>query len=513
MIRRARRRVVWNELLSALSFAASLALGAIVLLLLFGTQILDWRLMAVLCLAGLGITLFRTMRRVPSPYRLAVAVDRRAGLQDSLSTALFFEDPAHEAETAPVRASQVRAAQKAQAEALVDRIDLSQAVPFTLPKTAYAVAALGLIASSLFALRYGAGRRLDLKPPLTTILMDSFGFATDPAKDSVTAQKRKQAGNAANPGPSASLGMTIPQSQQKRPEGLDAAPDSVLDTVGIPEANNDKGGEKGGSGKKGGPAKTEGAEKADGEKGDPESPGEGSAATAGKNASDNPAGSRDGPQQGEQAGGKQASSGENSSLMSKLKDAMSNLLSKAKPQPNNAGGQKPSAAQGGQKAQAQKPSGNEKGATGQGQQAGGKESAEAQDGQQAGDSENDQNAPGKGSGQSSDRQTAAQPGSGIGKQDGSKDLKAAEQLAAMGKLSEIIGKRSANVSGEMTIEAPSGPQQLHTAYSRSSAKHGESGGEVSRDEVPVELQPYVQQYFEEIRKAPAPAARGRIPAQ
>ncbi|MDQ6662971.1 MAG: hypothetical protein M3Z23_01090 [Acidobacteriota bacterium] len=503
LIRRARRRVIWNQLLSALSFAASLGLGAIVLLLLFGTQILDWRILAALCVAGLGIAIFRTIRRVPSPYRLAIAVDRRADLQDSLSTALFFENLAHGTENATLRAAQVRAAQKAHAEALVDRINLAQAVPFTLPKTTYAVAALGLLASSLFALRYGIDRRLDLKPPLTTILMDSFGFATDPVKDAVAAQKRRKAGNAGNPAPSASLGLTIPQSQLKRPDGLGAAPDSALDTVGVPEVNNEKGAEKGGAGKKGGQAKTEGAENPDGEKGDSESPGEGSPASPGKNASDNPSGSRDGPRQGEQAGGKQANSGENASLMSKLKDAMSNLLSKAKPQPNNAGGQKPSGAQGGQKAQSQKPNGNEKGAPGQGQQAGGKESAEAQDGQQAGDSENEQNAPGKGSGQSSDRQTAAQPGSGIGKQDGSKDLKAAEQLAAMGKLSEIIGKRAANVSGEMTIEVPSGPQQLHTAYSRQSAKHGESGGEVSRDEVPVELQPYVQKYFEEIRKAPA----------
>jgi len=319
LIRRARRRVVRNELLSALTLAASVALGAIVLLLLFGTQILDWRILAVLCLAGLGLALVRTMRRVPSPYRLAIAVDRRAGLQDSLSTALFFEDAALGTEGAPVRA-----AQKTQAEALIERIDLAQAVPFTLPKAIYAVGALGLIASSLVALRYGIDRRLDLKPPLTTILMDTFGFASEPVKDPVAAQKRKRAGNARNPDLSSNLGMTIPQPRQKQPEGLDAAPDSALDTVGVPEVNN----EKGASGKKDGQAKTEGG-KSDGEKGDAESSDDASPATAGKNASDNPSGSRDGPQQGEQAGGKQANSGENSSLMAKLKDAMSNLLSKA----------------------------------------------------------------------------------------------------------------------------------------------------------------------------------------
>ena len=55
-------------------------------------------------------------------------------------------------------------------------------------------------------------------------------------------------------------------------------------------------------------------------------------------------------------------------------------------------------------------------------------------------------------GQSGQQPASKQPGSGIGRQDGSKDVKLAEQLAAMGKISEIIGKRSANVTGELTVE-------------------------------------------------------------
>ena len=80
----------------------------------------------------------------------------------------------------------------------------------------------------------------------------------------------------------------------------------------------------------------------------------------------------------------------------------------------------------------------------------------------------------------------------MGHSDGSKELKDAEQLAAMGKLSEIIGKRSASITGEMTIESQSGPQQLKTAYARSDAKHAATSGDIARDEVPVELQSYVQ---------------------
>jgi hypothetical protein len=87
----------------------------------------------------------------------------------------------------------------------------------------------------------------------------------------------------------------------------------------------------------------------------------------------------------------------------------------------------------------------------------------------------------------------------------------------MGKISEILGKRSANISGEATVEVQSTSQQLHTPYAQKGAQHTQGGAEISRDEVPVSLQPYVQQYFEQLRKqesqapAPAPAGSGSQP--
>jgi hypothetical protein len=75
----------------------------------------------------------------------------------------------------------------------------------------------------------------------------------------------------------------------------------------------------------------------------------------------------------------------------------------------------------------------------------------------------------------------------------------------MGKISEIIGKRSANVKGEVTVEVSSGRQQrLKTPYSQTRAVHSESGGEIHRDEVPLIYQHYVQQYFEKVRGVPPP---------
>ena len=99
----------------------------------------------------------------------------------------------------------------------------------------------------------------------------------------------------------------------------------------------------------------------------------------------------------------------------------------------------------------------------------------------------------------------------MGKQDGLKDLKDAEMQAAMGKLSEIFGKRQQNLSGDITIEVSSGRQQLKTAYSSKTALHKESGGEINRDEVPLIYQQYVEKYFDEIRKADAAAERVTTP--
>jgi len=57
------------------------------------------------------------------------------------------------------------------------------------------------------------------------------------------------------------------------------------------------------------------------------------------------------------------------------------------------------------------------------------------------------------------------------------------------------------MKGEMMVEVKSSrQQQLRTAYSDRRGAHRESGGEIHRDEVPLDLQHYVQQYFENVRK-------------
>jgi hypothetical protein len=59
------------------------------------------------------------------------------------------------------------------------------------------------------------------------------------------------------------------------------------------------------------------------------------------------------------------------------------------------------------------------------------------------------------------------------------------------------------------VEVGSGHQQLKTQYSQKKAAHGDTGGEIGRDEVPLAYQQFVQQYFEELRKTPPAGAKAK----
>lgn len=101
--------------------------------------------------------------------------------------------------------------------------------------------------------------------------------------------------------------------------------------------------------------------------------------------------------------------------------------------------------------------------------------------------------------ESSDQKSASSH-SGIGHTNGDKGIKDAEQLKAMGKLAEIIGKRSANLTGDITVETSSTNQQLRTQYSGRMGEHADLGGEINRDEIPVMYREYVREYMQLVHK-------------
>jgi len=63
-------------------------------------------------------------------------------------------------------------------------------------------------------------------------------------------------------------------------------------------------------------------------------------------------------------------------------------------------------------------------------------------------------------------------------------------MKAMGKISELIGKRSEQGDRRIDDRRAVRNQKLQTAcYKEKAATHGEGTGEVSRDEIPLSVQP------------------------
>ena len=498
LVRRARRRFLFNVAVSQAVLAASVGMAGAILILLFGAQFLDWRWLAALAIVTFPLAYYRTARRVPRPYRIAQIVDERLLLHDALSTAFYFSELA-----GPYRGVEsMRRAQFTACERIGSQIDPKAAVPLRAPRTLYLFGSLFLAAAVLFGLRYGVQRRMDLDKPLARILIDAFGGETFTRRAAVKKSKQSIIDIW---GQTAVDTLGGPESQYKGgedPKGqefLDAANDGVLQTVDVPEVDA-------GINQAGGDSKN----KSDG-KGNAETPGDESESSESAKGASNPQ-SNDkggGGKQGESAAGKQPpnSSGE-PSLASKIKDAMSSLMASMRTKPTGQNSQQSAGQSNGDSKQQQSKGGQK--APGQGQKSPGDPSAASEDGQPGEGDEGGKSADLKGSNTGSDGPSSSDKGSGAGQQDGDKNARIAEQLAAMGKISEIIGKRSANVTGEVTIEVTSSKQPLRTPYSDNKATHGEASGEISRDEVPAAFQEYVQQYFEQVRrpaKGPAkPAA-------
>ena len=491
LVRQARRRILGNQLFAQGANAGSAAFAAFILLLLFGTQILSWPLALSVPLAAIALGLYRVRRQMPSNYAVAQLIDQRMGLADHISTALFFNEVQPDARVA----ADIRRAQLDEATRVAEKVDVRSAVPYAMPRGAYLMAALAIVAGSLFAVRYGLSRELDLKQPLANFLPESL----------TGGKKVQQASNNARHNPKQTPETpddgSTPQNQDDQKAGEQESPEAQ--TPG--ESPTESAGKM--------DAKTipmqKSAEQPDNEMAsdDADSQGESAEGKNGDESKDGQSGDgKSGQNEKQKEGGKQDSkdSSESSSLMSKMKDAFQNLLSKAKPQQNQQG----QAQQGKDQKSAQSKS--QQGAKQNGKddkQQNGQQQGDAQEGEDGQEAKNQDNAQqGKGQGKSDSQQSSKQPGSGIGSQDGDKAIKNAEQLAAMGKLSELMGKRSATISGEATVEVQTTNQQLHTKYEQKGTQHTQGGTEISRDEVPVALQPYVQQYFEQVRKQTAPVA-------
>jgi hypothetical protein len=464
------------------------ACAGAVILLLVGTSILDWYWLVVLFAIGAGIGAWRTWRALPSPYLVAQRIDERLGLHDLLSTAFHF-GRAPRPGSDPV----IIAAQHDRAESIAASVSAASAWPLSLPRQTYPAAALFAVVLALGIFRYGVQGSLDLRTPLITALGEFF-WPGEPLRASAKKQPR-----ASGEDP---LGIALDQ-QDPQNRGNETIPDDLLSTVDIPDVNNE-----GATTYSDKTQKTEVQATAE----------EGDVSEEGEKGTGDPSSASDTSSQREQGDSKgapkqsntpQSGGNENSSLMDKMRDAMANLLSKLKIPQQSTQTTQAASKQGGQQDRESK-SGRKSDQSSGKQEGKGSPSDDADSGEQS-EAQQQQAAQGKSSDAAGDS-PSKDPNSGIGKQDGSKEIRDAEQQTAMGKLSEIYGKRAQNVTGEIMIEVAGGKQQqLRTAYSNRGATHREAGSEMHRDEVPLVYQHYVQQYFEKVRKPEAtpPAATSR----
>lgn len=479
------------------ALAVSIAMGGAIVLMVTGTSLLEWYWIAVLAVASLAVGLFRLRGRIPSEYRLAQRIDWKMNLADALSTATYFADVRDGSE----RRDEICAQQRHAAEQIARTIDPRVAVPFTRSRFSWPAAGLTLVACGLFAVRYAVTGTMSMEPSLVKMAYDTF-FGNGPqqqAKNNI----RKQAVD-----PNSPLDPGNPDAPTTQ---NDQVPESQLESIETPDVNNSAApdqSKEAANGQKTSPDDSQGDNGEKGEKGE-QSANQDDGNQDKKDGAKNDKGA-DKTKEGKQDPKNQNANNENSSMLDKLKDAMANMMNKMKSSP-------PKEAQSAQNSQDSKSGAQEKGQKSAQNQKGSQSDSQDADAQsdqqqQQGDkSDQKQSANAKSGDKSQDKNNSPDAKSGIGSSDGDKAAKEAEQLAAMGKISEILGKRSANVTGEVMVEVGSTKQQLKTPWAQKQATHIEAGSEIHRDEVPLIYQQFVQQYFEEIRKGADAGAKPVAP--
>jgi hypothetical protein len=449
----ARRRVLGHLLVRELLLAAAVALGVAGIVLLAGTARLGWYWVPLAALATLAFRLILENRKRPSPYAVAQHIDERLKLSDTLSTAAYFSDPDASRRVDPA----LRDLQRARAEEVARSVDVKRALPMRRPAALYPAAILVLVVAGIFLLRVAATGSFDTRASLVEGPLQAL---LQPAQ--------KQARGEKKPGPGEKPGSSDQTSKEL---------DKNRDYAGEPEAEKEAEAET---------PETPEAQKGEQQKGE----GKGEPSTAESQTPQNPPDIQNASEQGKEQDGQQQES-----LLDKLKDAVSDMMNKVKP----SSGKQQKSSQNGKKSERQQGDSQDK--------------SSDMDDKNPGDNADSENH-NKGnemdaSGLSAEGEKDDNEHSGIGSQEGDKSARQAEALKAMGKITELFGKRAENVTGAVMIEVGSTRQQLKTPLAQRDASHAEAGSEIHRDEVPLEYEQYIQRYFDQVRRTQPAVSKQR----
>jgi len=442
LLAKARQRSFQHLLLHQVTLAAAIVFGGGVVILLAGTEYLSALWLVLLVAAALGAAVYIAIRRRPSAYGVAQRIDTKLKLADTLSTATHFLQVPGTVDAG------IRESQRLQAERVAQSVDLKQAMPLARPRALYPAIGLALALAAVVLLRYAVLGSLDPRTSLVASAYDNvFGAAKQQAK--------------------------LPGS----PEGGDQ-PDDGREESKEAAKNNDFAGDPSTNFEPATPENQKDQTKQEAGNKDPGADGDKKEDSPGKDSSSEE--QKQGDKQ--QADGNQnAKSNTEPSLLNKVREALNDMLNKMKSSPNDPG-----------KSQKNDPGESEQqpGQDGQSQEKG--DSQQAQNGKQSSDAQDGSN--------NTQNKQSQEPQNGIGSQEGDKAAKQAEALKAMGKITELLGKRAENVKGAVMVEVGSTKQELKTPVGQSQSTHAEAGSEIHRDEVPPIYQQFVQQYFDKIRK-------------
>ncbi len=461
-IRRTRRRAIVQIVAEQLGWGATAALLGLAVLLVAGAQIVGWFWPLLLLIVVAAVAIWRGRTRIPADYRVAQMIDQRLGLGDLLSTAWHFRNAG----------SEYAALVESRAEDAARTVNPHAAVPWRWTRGAVAALAALTLSGGLFMLRYGVLRSFDLRAPLAKISFDTLTGAPRPTQPGGPRQAALRL--------PFDEGFAVQDPDGARVEERDGAMQESLRTADVQDANQAA---RQGTGQDGHQGESQDGDSEEGER-----------ASAGKNQT--PSGAGD-AQRGEAGREQQRTPPQkDNSLMEKMRDALANLMDKLKTNPQ--GGENRQTASNKQgTGQTQK---GERGKPQPGQRGQQQENGEGQSTDRAAESDGAQQQARSGQAGSNPDQAPNQDKSGVGRADGKKDIELAQQQQAMGKLSELLGKRALDVRGEVMVEVTnSRNQQLKTPYVNRTARHMEAGSDLNRDEVPLHLQEYVQRYYEKVR--------------
>ena len=450
----ASRRRLGLLALQHFNLTAAVVLGGLILLLLLGTQILHWYWLVLLAVGGLVWGGLRLQNQFLTHYQVAQMLDRRLRLSDTLSTAWFL------LATSPHSgaASQL---QLRQAEKVARSVQTQLAFPFQ-PQRSWAITAmLLLVACTLFGFRYFSEDRLSLQHAFIPIHFGSFieqlegKLPARAARSQMSQTKNKQhSGDAADKteSPKGEDNFKSGAKNEGDPRGSEGRVNNSRDNQRLNDRMNSS-------------SKTNSRGRDNQPSADANSKPESSdeQRRQQRNSTNNKVAD------GEDENGNKAlgNTSQQQSLAGKIREALSGLMQKIQSASRSS-----SAPQEAKQSAAAK-SGNHPNSSEQNPQSNPEEDATSEannrdaNSSQAQQARSDQKTgASQGEGSDSAGQQSADAHSAAGHQDGSKGTKEAEQQKAMGKLAEIIGKRSREVSGEMTVETLSGKQQLTTEYTQ-----------------------------------------------